>query len=149
MTFLPSATVHVEPHRGRLAVLRRERGIHGHAERRHGVALGRGALLGIAACLSSQGDQRQAMEHAVRAEEVARQAGAHTEIARALWAQGSASYRLGEGQEALSRAEQLIQTIVGLNGPHMTTITKVSRAPLGDELAPPLYPLPQGLCGRF
>jgi class 3 adenylate cyclase/predicted ATPase len=66
------------------------------------------ALLGIAACLSSQGDQRQAMEHALRAEQVARQAGAHTEIARALWAQGSASYRLGEGQEALSRAEQAL-----------------------------------------
>ena len=64
------------------------------------------ALLGTASCLSSQGDQREAMKYAVQAEELARRIHAQAEVARALWTQGSACYRLGEGQGALSRAEQ-------------------------------------------
>lgn len=66
------------------------------------------ALLGLANCLSQQGDHRQAMEFALRAEELARQSHADVEVARALWAQGASSYRLGDGQRALLQAEQAL-----------------------------------------
>ena len=66
------------------------------------------ALLGIAGCHGLQGDQHQAMEHATKAEQTARQVDAKAEVAQALWAQGSACYRLGETKEALSRAEQAL-----------------------------------------
>jgi len=75
----------------------------------HGDVLAQAhAMLGIATCLGSQGDHRQAMADAVHAEQLARQIGAQAEIANALWAQGSAHYRLSEGQQALARAEEAL-----------------------------------------
>ncbi len=73
------------------------------------------ALLGIATCLGSQGDQREAMEHAVQAEKAARAVDARAEIAQALWLQGTTCYRLGEGQEALVRAEEALAINTELN----------------------------------
>lgn len=64
------------------------------------------ALQGLATSLGYQGDSQASLVSAIRAEEAAKEAGAKLELARALWAQGSARYRLGESQTALSLAEQ-------------------------------------------
>lgn len=64
------------------------------------------ALQGLATSLGYQGDSQASLESAIRAEAAAKEAGARLELARALWAQGSARYRLGESQAALSLAEQ-------------------------------------------
>lgn len=64
------------------------------------------ALHGLATSLGYLGDNRAALESAIRAETLARSAGAKPELARALWAQGSSRYRLGESQAAMSLAEQ-------------------------------------------
>jgi tetratricopeptide (TPR) repeat protein len=66
------------------------------------------ALQGIASSLSYRGDHRAALESATRAELLARNAGAPMEIARAVWMQGSARYRLGEPRAALSLGEQAL-----------------------------------------
>ncbi|HEY6074869.1 MAG TPA: tetratricopeptide repeat protein, partial [Anaerolineales bacterium] len=73
------------------------------------------ALLGIAYCLSLQGDHHESMEHAVRAERLAARVGAKAEIAKALWLQGSACYRLSDGQQALNRAEHALAINTELN----------------------------------
>ncbi len=67
------------------------------------------ALLGIAFCLSSQGDYRAALDHATNAENLARQIDAKSHVAKALWAQGTTHHRLGEAQAALSLGEQALQ----------------------------------------
>lgn len=64
------------------------------------------ALQGLATSLGYQGDSQASLESAMRAEAAAKEAGAKLELARALWVQGSARYRLGESQAALSLAEQ-------------------------------------------
>ena len=66
------------------------------------------ALLGIAASLSYRGEHRTALENAVNAETMARSAGVPLSIARALWAQGSARYRLGESRAVFPLAEQAL-----------------------------------------
>jgi class 3 adenylate cyclase/predicted ATPase len=66
------------------------------------------ALQGIAASLSYRGEHRAALEHAVRAETIARRRGESLAIARALWAQGSARYRLGEPRAVLPLAEEAL-----------------------------------------
>jgi class 3 adenylate cyclase/tetratricopeptide (TPR) repeat protein len=66
------------------------------------------ALQGIAASLSYRGEHRAALENAVRAETMARSAGEPLGIARALWAQGSARYRLGEPRAVFPLAEEAL-----------------------------------------
>ena len=66
------------------------------------------AVLGTSFCVGLQGDHREALEYAVRAEELARQAHAQQQVAKALWAQGSTRYRLGEAQAALALGEQAL-----------------------------------------
>jgi tetratricopeptide (TPR) repeat protein len=62
----------------------------------------------MASSLSYRGDHRAALESATRAEALARNADASLEIARAVWMQGSAHYRLGEPRAALALAEQAL-----------------------------------------
>ncbi|HLO32329.1 MAG TPA: adenylate/guanylate cyclase domain-containing protein [Anaerolineales bacterium] len=76
------------------------------------------ALQGIASSLGYQGDHRAALENAIRAEAFARQADARTEIAKSLWAQGSARYRLGESRTALSLGKQALEIASELNNPN-------------------------------
>lgn len=73
------------------------------------------ALQGLAASLSYQGDYRAALEKAVQAESLAQQAGARLELAKAIWTQGSARYRLGELRVALSLGEQSLAIATELN----------------------------------
>lgn len=73
------------------------------------------ALQGLAASLSYQGDHRAALESAVRAEAFARNANNPLEIAKTLWAQGSARYRLGEARAVLSLGEQALAIVTELN----------------------------------
>lgn len=73
------------------------------------------ALEGLAASLGYRGDHRAALESAIRAESLAREVDAATELAKALWAQGSARYRLGESRAALSLGEQALSIASELN----------------------------------
>lgn len=73
------------------------------------------ALQGLAASLSYQGDHRAALDSAIRAESLAREADAPAEFSKALWAQGSARYRLGEPRSALSLGEQALAIVTELN----------------------------------
>ncbi|HSL46663.1 MAG TPA: adenylate/guanylate cyclase domain-containing protein [Anaerolineales bacterium] len=73
------------------------------------------ALQGLAASLGYQGDHRAGLDSAIRAESLARTANAPTELAKALWAQGSARYRLGEARAVLSLAEQALAIATELN----------------------------------
>ncbi len=66
------------------------------------------ALQGLATSLSYRGDHRSALDHAIRAEALAREADARMEIAKSVWAQGSARYRLGEARVALTLGEQAL-----------------------------------------
>jgi len=66
------------------------------------------ALYGLSISLTYQGDHRLALENAIRSEELAREIDARPEVARALWAQGSSRYRLGEPQAVLSLSEQAL-----------------------------------------
>ncbi len=90
----------------------------GEAEARHDTLDEARAVLGLAICLSNQGDHRNAMEQAVLAEQLARQTGAQTEIAQALWIEGMESYRLGDAQNALLKGEQALQINTELNDQH-------------------------------
>jgi tetratricopeptide (TPR) repeat protein len=67
------------------------------------------ALQGLAASRSHQGDHRAALESAIRAEALAREANAPPELIKALWTQGFARYRLGESRAALSLGEQALE----------------------------------------
>ncbi|HUG33349.1 MAG TPA: adenylate/guanylate cyclase domain-containing protein [Anaerolineales bacterium] len=73
------------------------------------------ALHGLSISLTYQGDHRPALESAIRSEELARSIDARPEIARALWAQGSSRYRLGEPQAVLSLGEQALAINTELN----------------------------------
>lgn len=76
------------------------------------------ALQGLAQSLSYQGDHRAALESAVRAESLARAADAPLELARSLWAQGSARYRLGEARAVLSLGRQALTLTTELDNPN-------------------------------
>ncbi len=76
------------------------------------------ALQGLAMSLSYRGDHRAAHESAVRAETLARESGARTELAKALWIQGFTRYRLGETRAALSLGEQAAALATELNDPN-------------------------------
>jgi tetratricopeptide (TPR) repeat protein len=73
---------------------------------------------GLATSLSYQGHHRAALESAIRAEALARKANANMELAKALWTQGSARYRLGESRAALSLGEQSLVIATELNNPN-------------------------------
>ena len=73
------------------------------------------ALQGLATSLRYQGDHRASLDYAILAEELARSVNEKLELARTIWAQGSARYRLGESQAALSLAEQALTIFTDLN----------------------------------
>lgn len=73
------------------------------------------ALQGLASSLSYQGDHRAALEHAIQAESLARSTNTRKEIAKALFSQGLARYRLGESRAALSLGEQAVAIAFELN----------------------------------
>src|SRR5215207_5327311 len=67
------------------------------------------ALQGMATSLSYQGHHRIALESAIEAESLARNVDARMELAKAIWTQGSARYRLGEPRASLSLGEQSLE----------------------------------------
>ncbi|HKG54434.1 MAG TPA: adenylate/guanylate cyclase domain-containing protein, partial [Anaerolineales bacterium] len=73
------------------------------------------ARQGLATSLGYHGDHRDALDSAVQAESLAREANAQLELAKALWTQGSARYRLGESRSALSLGEQALEIATALN----------------------------------
>ncbi|HET9590257.1 MAG TPA: adenylate/guanylate cyclase domain-containing protein [Anaerolineales bacterium] len=85
------------------------------AEERRDMIMQSRALQGLASSLSHQGDHRAALESAVRAESLAREADARMELLKALWTQGSIRYRLGEPRAALSLGEQVLQIATELS----------------------------------
>jgi predicted ATPase/class 3 adenylate cyclase len=66
------------------------------------------ALQGLATSLSYQGDHRAALQSAIQAESLAQEGNARTELARAIWTQGSARFRLGEPRAALTLGKQAL-----------------------------------------
>lgn len=73
------------------------------------------AMQGLATSLGYHGDHRAALDSAIHAESLAREADAHMELAKALWTQGSARYRLGESRSALALGEQALAIATPLN----------------------------------
>ena len=71
------------------------------------------ALQGLAASHNYQGDNRASLEHAIRAETLARSANENLELASALYWQSVARFRLGEAQASL--AEQALAIMTNLN----------------------------------
>jgi predicted ATPase/class 3 adenylate cyclase len=76
------------------------------------------AFQGLATSLSYQGNHQVALESAIQAEALARNANAKMELAKALWTQGSTRYRLGEPRAALSLGEQSLTIATELNNPN-------------------------------
>jgi class 3 adenylate cyclase/predicted ATPase len=76
------------------------------------------AQQGLATSLSYQGHHRAALESAIQAEALARKVNARMELAKALWTQGSARYRLGEPRAALSLGEQSLAIATKLDNPN-------------------------------
>ena len=76
------------------------------------------ALQGLAMSLSYRGDHRAAHESAVRAERLARDSDARSELAKSLWIQGFTRYRLGETRAALSLGKQAAALATELNDPN-------------------------------
>ena len=76
------------------------------------------ALQGLATSLSYQGDHRAALENTIRAESLARETDARTELVKALWTQGFARYRLGEPRAALSLGQQAVAIATDLEDPN-------------------------------
>ncbi len=66
------------------------------------------AHYGLANSLGFQGEHRAALESAVESEKLARKANSTSEIARALYMEGSAYFRLGESGIALELGEQAL-----------------------------------------
>ena len=66
------------------------------------------ALQGRATSQSYLGDHRASLESAIAAETLARNGDAPMELAKALWTQGSARFRLGELQSASSLGEKAL-----------------------------------------
>jgi class 3 adenylate cyclase/predicted ATPase len=73
------------------------------------------ALQGLAASLSYRGDHHAALESAIQAESLGRKANVPLEIAKALWAQGSARFRLGEARPVLALGEQALKIATELD----------------------------------
>lgn len=73
------------------------------------------ALQGLATSLSYQGDHRTALESAMQAESLAQEANARMELAKAIWTQGSARFRLGEPRAALALGKQALDISTELN----------------------------------
>lgn len=73
------------------------------------------ALQCLATTLNYQGDNRASLEHAIRAETLARGGNENFEVAKSLRMQGTARFRLGEAQQALSLAEQSLAIMTELN----------------------------------
>jgi class 3 adenylate cyclase/predicted ATPase len=73
------------------------------------------AMQGLATSLGYHGDHRAALDSAIQAESLAREADARLELAKAFWTQGSARYRLGESRSALSLGEQALAIATELN----------------------------------
>ena len=73
------------------------------------------ALQGIATSLSYRGQHKTALESAIHAGSLAERANARIELAKAIWTQGSARYRLGETRAALSLGEQALEIATQLN----------------------------------
>ena len=65
-------------------------------------------LQSLATSVGYQGDHPASLEYALQAENLARQADAKLELAKALWTQGSARYRLGEAAASLLLGEQAL-----------------------------------------
>jgi predicted ATPase/class 3 adenylate cyclase len=86
-------------------------------EHRSEIAQSR-ALQGLATSLSYQGHHRASLESAIQAESLARSADARLELAKAIWTQGSARYRLGEPRAALPLGEQSLAIATALNNLH-------------------------------
>ena len=73
------------------------------------------ALRALAMSFGLLGDHPSTLTYAIRAEELARRADARLELAKALWSQGLARYRLGEMQAALALGEQVLDLVSELN----------------------------------
>jgi predicted ATPase/class 3 adenylate cyclase len=73
------------------------------------------AQQGLATSLSYQGHHLTALESALQAEALARKTDARMELAKALWTQGSARYRMGEPRAALSLGEQSLSIATELD----------------------------------
>lgn len=73
------------------------------------------ALQSLATSYSYQGDHQISLEHAIRAEALARQADVKIEIGRALWLEGNAHFRLGEAQTTLAQAEEALAIFTELD----------------------------------
>ena len=73
------------------------------------------ALQGLATSLSYRGHHDDALESAIQAGALAESAGARMELAKAIWTQGSARYRLGEPRAALALAEKAWEIARELN----------------------------------
>jgi predicted ATPase/class 3 adenylate cyclase len=73
------------------------------------------ALQGLATSHGYIGDHRATLENSIRAQEVALSADARIEVARALWIEGLARYRLGEAPKTLLLAEQALTIAKDLN----------------------------------
>lgn len=73
------------------------------------------ALLSLSASLSYQGDHQASLENAIRAETLAESAKARLELAKAIRGQGTARFRLGEGQAALFLAEKSLDMFTELD----------------------------------
>ncbi|MCI0551421.1 MAG: tetratricopeptide repeat protein [Anaerolineae bacterium] len=76
------------------------------------------ALQGRATSLGYLGDHRASLDSAIGAEALARKADAQMELAKALWNQGSARFRLRESHTALSLGEQALKIVTALDNPN-------------------------------
>ena len=90
----------------------------GLAEEQHDQVSQSRARQGLAISLNYHGDHKAALEEAIRAESLAREADAPKELAKALWTQGSVRYRLGEARAALSLGEQALAIATELDSPN-------------------------------
>jgi tetratricopeptide (TPR) repeat protein len=66
------------------------------------------AQFGLATSLGYQGDHRAALESAILAEELAREADSAIDLVKSLWIQGTIRFRLGEPQAVLELGEQAL-----------------------------------------
>jgi class 3 adenylate cyclase/predicted ATPase len=85
------------------------------AEESGNVVVQSRALQGRATSLGYLGDHRASLESAIAAEALARNVDAQMEIAKALWTQGSARFRLGESHTALALGEQSLKIATELD----------------------------------
>jgi tetratricopeptide (TPR) repeat protein len=73
------------------------------------------AMRGLATSLTYLGDHREALESAIQAESLAREANSPRDIVIAMWIQGFTRFRLGEAQVSLTLGEQGLEIARGLN----------------------------------